>query len=83
MLYCGATLVLDQIYFDPLENIFGLPSQPASNPQTRRAQTFTVAIGGLLNRVDNRIVFSPGSQGVMRTLATVNGVPTLFRIGFD
>jgi hypothetical protein len=82
--YAQAIPVLDQIYFDPVLNSTGGTSRPDNS--FRRAQTFTVGIGGLLNSVD---VFDggglgsilnfwqmSGTPGSMRILATSNGVPT-------
>jgi hypothetical protein len=72
-----ATPVLDQIYFDPVVNFSGSPSTNGGSgtPGFRRAQTFTVGIGGLLNSVDNMTMFFP-SGGSMRILATIGGAPT-------
>jgi len=66
----GATPVLDQIYFDPLTNTSGGPS--VADNSFRRAQTFTVGLGGTLDHVQMR-----GDAGSsMRILATTGGVPT-------
>ena len=66
----GATPVLDQVYFDPDANFFG--SSSFAGNRFRRAQTFTVGIGGTLDHVDMR-----GEAGSsMRILETTGGVPT-------
>ena len=65
-----ATLLIDQMYFDPPPGTFGGGSR--LDETFRRVQTFTVGVAGPLNSVDVRGVAGTG----LRILDTAAGVPT-------
>ena len=66
----GATPMLDQIYFNPVTNVFSGSS--SEDNSFRRAQTLTVGLAGVLDHVDMRGI----AGSTMRILATTGGKPT-------